>query len=113
MVEAEISELKKLNYVTAIIIRNITTLRKAAAGIVMIHERPIFFNTLKSMEPAPFTNPTPTTPPTAQCEVDMGRPNFEHINTDVAAPKVAANPRDGVILVILRPMVSITLYPHV
>ena len=46
-------------------------------------------------------------------ETGTARKGIEKIRTVVAAPNVAANPRVGVMSVILLPMVSITLHPQV
>ncbi len=60
----------------------------------------------------PRANPTPMTEPTRVCVVETGNPILEQIKTMVAAPKVAQKPREGVISVILLPIVSITRLPQ-
>ena len=86
-----------------------------AAGRLATHEAKIFPNTLKSTFLAPPARPTPTTAPTNVWVVDTGtaRNGIENTRIVVAAPNSAANPRVGVISVILWPIVSITLQPHV
>lgn len=70
-------------------------------------------NTRKLRAESPLAKPTPSTAPTMQWVVEMGRPNFEAIRMVIAAPNSALNPRVGVSSVILRPIVSITRHPQV
>ena len=52
--------------------------------------------------PAPLARPTPITPPTSVCVVEIGNPIYEATTTVVAVANSAENPKLGVNSVIFR-----------
>ena len=84
----------------------------AVKGTVANQDKIIVLIMLRSNSANPRANPTPIIDPTKVCVVEMGSPILEHIRTTVAAPKLAANPLDGVISVIFSPTVFITRTPQ-
>ena len=86
--------------------------RRAVNGTVASQEINISFIIPRFSVGRPRANPTPMTEPTRVWVVETGKPILEQIRTTVAPAKVAQKPRDGVISVILFPMVSITRLPQ-
>ena len=80
----------------------------APAGRVITHERKILRITFRSSAPIPRARPTPNTPPTNVCVVDIGRPLADATTTVQAVASSAANPREGVSSVMFFQMVAIT-----
>merc|ERR1719483_1883051 len=82
-------------------------------AILPIREKSIVFipdlNVPRSTQP--FATPAPTTPITWQWVVEVGIPAMEQIITTMEAVRTTVNPSEGVILLILDPMVTITLFP--
>ena len=60
------------------------------------HDKTIRFIDDMSRWPAPLARPTPITPPTSVCVVEIGNPIYEATTTVVAVANSAENPKLGV-----------------
>ena len=73
--------------------------------MVTSHEAIILLIEAKSRCSAPFAKPTPITPPTRVCVVEIGKPKYDAATTVDAVAISAENPKLGVRAVIFLPTV--------